>query len=121
MSPANAEKLDRAEHAPSEADEIAGDNTLDSVAVVAQILDELAAAQQPLGVTQLARQLQHSKARMHRYLASLRRAGLVEQDAASERYRLGWKLFQLGEAAGQQFDLRRLAEGHLRRLDRKSV
>lgn len=97
---------------PSTAD----DNTLDSVAFVAQILDELAAAQQPLGVTQLARQLDHSKARIHRYLTSLRRAGLVEQDAASERYRLGWKLFQLGEAAGQQFDLRRLAEGSLRRL-----
>jgi len=116
MSSANADKLDRPERESSEADDNAADNTLDSVAVVAQILDELAAAQQPLGVTQLARQLKHSKARIHRYLTSLRRAGLVEQDAASERYRLGWKLFQLGEAAGQQFDLRRLAEGSLRRL-----
>jgi IclR family transcriptional regulator, KDG regulon repressor len=112
VSTANADRLDRTERESSAAD----DNTLDSVAVVAQILDELAASQQPLGVTQLARALQHSKARIHRYLTSLRRAGLVEQDAATERYRLGWKLFQLGEAAGQQFDLRRLAEGHLRRL-----
>lgn len=100
------------ERAAAEAD----DTTLDSVAVVAQILDELAGARQPLGVTQLARQLEHSKARIHRYLVSLKRLGLVEQDAASERYRLGWKLFQLGEAAGQQFDLRRLADPHLRRL-----
>ena len=107
MTPASTDEL-----APAEAD----DNTLDSVAVVAQILDELAAAQQPIGVTQLARQLDHSKARMHRYLVSLKRLGLVEQDAASERYRLGWKLFQLGEAAGRQFDLRRLAEAHLRWL-----
>lgn len=112
MPTANADRLERTGSEPSAAD----DNTLDSVAVVAQILDELAAAQQPLGVTQLARALEHSKARIHRYLTSLRRAGLVEQDAASERYRLGWKLFQLGEAAGQQFDLRRLAEGSLRRL-----
>ena len=55
------------------ADRPLNDNTLDSVAVVAQILDELAAARgRPLGVTQLARQLEHSKARMHRYLTSLR-------------------------------------------------
>jgi len=104
--------LDRAARGPSAADE----GTLDSVAFVAQLLDELAAAQRPLGVTQLARALDQSKARIHRYLSSLRQSGLVEQDAASERYRLGWKLFQLGEAAGRQFDLRRLAEGHLRKL-----
>jgi DNA-binding IclR family transcriptional regulator len=112
MSSTSADKLPPDEREPSAAD----DNTLDSVAVVAEILDELAAARQPLGVTQLARQLDHSKARMHRYLVSLKRLGLVEQDAASERYRLGWKLFQLGEAAGQQFDLRRLADPYLRRL-----
>lgn len=92
------------------------ENTLESVTVVAQILHELAVAQQPLGVTQLARALDHTKARVYRYLASLKRLGLVEQDAATERYRLGWKLFQLGEAAGQQFDLRRVADPYLKRL-----
>jgi DNA-binding IclR family transcriptional regulator len=111
MAEANA-GLERAARAPSAADE----GSLDSVAFVARLLDELAAAREPLGVTRLAHALDDSKARIHRYLASLRRAGLVEQDAATERYRLGWKLFQLGEAAGQQFDLRRLADGHLRRL-----
>jgi IclR family KDG regulon transcriptional repressor len=94
----------------------ADEGTLDSVTVVAQILHELAVAQQPMGVTQLARQLDHSKARIYRYLASLKQLGLVEQDAATERYRLGWKLFQLGEAAAQQFDLRRLADPYLKRL-----
>ena len=71
MSSAGADNL--AERVASEAD----DGTLDSVAVVAQILDELAGAQQPLGVTQLARALDHSKARIHRYLTSLKRLGLV--------------------------------------------
>lgn len=89
---------------------------LDSVTVVVQILQELAAAQQPLGVTSLARRLNHSKARIYRYLASLKQLGLVEQDSATDHYRLGWKLFQLGEAAAQQFDLRRLADPYLKRL-----
>jgi DNA-binding IclR family transcriptional regulator len=93
-----------------------GNGALESITVVAQILHELAGAEQPLGVTQLARQLGSSKARVYRYLASLRQLGLVEQDSATERYRLGWKLFQLGEAAARQFDLRRFAEPYLRRL-----
>lgn len=95
---------------------LSDEGALDSVVMVARVLDELAIAQQPLGVTQLARQLDHTKARVHRYLASLKQVGLVEQDAATERYRLGWKLFQLGEAASQQFDLRRIADAYLKRL-----
>lgn len=94
----------------------AGDGALDSITVVAQILHELAAAQQPIGVTHLARRLESSKARVYRYLASLKTLGLVEQDRATDRYRLGWKLVQLGEAAAQQFDLRQLADPYLKRL-----
>jgi DNA-binding IclR family transcriptional regulator len=35
---------------------------------------------------------------------------MVEQEHSTERYRLGWRLFQLGEAARAQFDLRYRAE-----------
>ncbi|UUZ69216.1 helix-turn-helix domain-containing protein [Polaromonas sp. P2-4] len=40
-------------------------NSLDSVAVVAQLLDELAAAPAPMGVSEIARALNQSKARIH--------------------------------------------------------
>ncbi len=94
----------------------ADDGTLESVAVLARLLDELARAGEPLGVTQLARQTGQSKARVYRFLSSLRSQGMVDQDASTERYRLGWKLFQLGEAAASQFDLKRLADPLLRQL-----
>ncbi|MDG1709226.1 MAG: IclR family transcriptional regulator C-terminal domain-containing protein, partial [Emcibacteraceae bacterium] len=42
--------------------------------------------------------------------------GVVEQEKTSEKYRLGWKLFQLGQAAFEQFDLKAIAEPHMARL-----
>ena len=89
---------------------------LDSVSLVSRILDELAMAPASMGVTELARALGESKARIHRNLASLRLHGFVDQEQDTERYRLGWKLFQLGERAALQFDLRKLADPLLKRL-----
>lgn len=89
---------------------------LESVATVARLLEVLAVAPQPVGVTELARQLGTSKARVHRFLTALKRYGLVDQELATERYRLGWRLFQLGDLAAARFDLRRLAEPVLQHL-----
>jgi DNA-binding IclR family transcriptional regulator len=94
----------------------AAGEALDSVAMIARLFDELAAAPAAMGVTELARALGESKARVHRNLQSLKRFGLIDQESASEKYRLGWKLFQLGERAGQQFDLRERALPALKRL-----
>ncbi|MDO8605132.1 MAG: IclR family transcriptional regulator [Phaeospirillum sp.] len=91
-------------------------NSLDSVAVVAQLLDELAAAPAPMGVSEIARALKQSKARIHRNLVSLKHFGLIDQDAATEKYRLGWKLFQLGERAGVQSNIRAIAAPYLKLL-----
>jgi DNA-binding IclR family transcriptional regulator len=89
---------------------------LDSVSVIARILDELAMGPKAMGVTELSRALGETKARVYRNLSSLKQYGLVDQEHATERYRLGWKLFQLGERAGLQFDLRLLADPFLKRL-----
>ncbi len=89
---------------------------LDSVALIARMLDALAVAPSAMGVTALARALGESKARVHRNLSSLRSFGLVDQEHSTEKYRLGWKLFQLGERAALQFDLRAMAAAYLKRL-----
>lgn len=93
---------------------------IQSVAVALRVLDALALAGQPLGVTELARSLGEPKAKVHRHLATLRSLGYADQeeagDAQSRRYRLGWKLFQLGEAAAAQYDLRRVAEPFMLQL-----
>ncbi|OWT63929.1 IclR family transcriptional regulator [Candidimonas nitroreducens] len=91
-------------------------NSVDAVKVSARILDSLALAQRPMGVTELAAQLNETKPRIHRHLGTLKEVGLIEQDRATELYRLGWRLFQLGESASSQFDLRRRAEHYLVQL-----
>jgi len=84
--------------------------------MMAQLLEELARAQEPMGVTQLAQVLETSKPRVSRYLSSLRHLGFAEQDSITERYRLGWKILMLGEAATRQFDVRRIAQPYLSAL-----
>lgn len=89
---------------------------LESVDIVFQMLDKLVAARRPLGVTDFAQLLGEPKPRMYRHLASLRQLGLVEQDPQTEKYRLGAKLVIYGQAAGEQFDLRAIADPYLTRL-----
>ena len=91
-------------------------NSVEAVKVTVRILDELALAQRAMGVTELADLLKETKPRVHRHLSTLREMGLVEQDQSTDRYRLGWRVFQLGEAAGTQFDLRSRAEPYLVRI-----
>lgn len=91
-------------------------NSVEAVKVAVRILDELALGQRAMGVTELADALGETKPRVHRHLSTLREMGLIEQDQATERYRLGWRVFQLGEAAGTQFDLRSRAEPFLLRM-----
>jgi DNA-binding IclR family transcriptional regulator len=98
--------------------------TIQSVVVAARVLEALAASSVPIRLTELARQLGEAKARVHRHLTTLRQLGFVDQDRASERYRLGWKLVNLGQAAAEQFEIRKLAEPYmlrLRELSRQTV
>lgn len=98
--------------------EIAGapSTIIQSVVVAASVLEALAAAGKPVRLTELAEQLGEAKARIHRHLTTLRSVGLVDQDRSSERYRLGWKLVNLGQAAADQFEIRAIAEPFLLRL-----
>src|SRR5262244_597095 len=83
----------------------AGDG-LQSLQTTFRILDELANAQGPVGVSELARTLGELKPRVYRHLSTLKGLGAVFQDAKSGGYSLGSRLFSLGEAALEQFDLR---------------
>src|SRR5581483_8306260 len=93
-----------------------GSGVIQSVATAAQIIEALAAAGQPLRLTALANQLGEPKAKVHRHLATLKHLGFVDQDRQTECYRLGPKLAHIGQAAADQFDLRRLAEPYMLRL-----
>jgi DNA-binding IclR family transcriptional regulator len=99
-----------------EDDRTQGSGLIQSVVMTAQILEALAAAGQPMRLTALANHLGEPKARMHRHLSTLKYLGFVEQDAKTECYKLGLKLAHVGQAAIEQFDLRRLAEPYALRL-----
>jgi IclR family transcriptional regulator, KDG regulon repressor len=107
-SPASDEDDDEGAAAPS--------FLVHSVVMASEIIDALAAAPQPMRLTALANQLGETKAKIHRHLATLKHLGLVDQDRSTEWYKLGPKLVSLGQAATEQFELRRIAEPYMQTL-----
>lgn len=71
---------------------------------VVDILEAFTTLGPELGVSDISRALNLKKATTHRLLASLRRRGIVEQDVRSRRYRLGLKLWELGQLATTHVD-----------------
>lgn len=96
-------------------EESEGTAAIGSVLMSVRVLEAMALAGGPLRVSDLARQLGEAKGRVHRHLVTLRQAGLVAQDA-TERYHLTWRLFRIGQAAAEHFDLKRVAEPAMHRL-----
>jgi DNA-binding IclR family transcriptional regulator len=78
---------------------------LESVDLVLRLLEHLAAARQPRGVTEVARALGISKPRAHRHLRALVQRGYARQDAATDGYEIGVKVLALGEAVRDRFDV----------------
>ena len=79
------------------------------------ILYLLGESDTPLGLAQVASSLQLHKSTAHRFLMVLEKHRMVER-TSSGKFRLGLKLFDLGNRAIDQYDLRDRARPHLRRL-----
>jgi len=80
------------------------------------VLEALSGPADELGTNELARRTGVNPSTVSRMLATLADAGLVEQVAASGRYRLGVRLVQLGNAVVARLDLRDLGRPHLQEL-----
>ena len=83
----------------------AGVNSLETGLRVARVLAESGA---PRALKDLAAGAAMSPAKAHRYLVSLIRAGLAEQDLESGRYRLGPLALEFGLGALRSLDVLRL-------------
>src|SRR3712207_4619119 len=59
------------------------------------------------GVTEVAKALEINKSTAYRLLTTLRDRGLVEQDAATEKYRLGFGLVALASSVTADLDIAR--------------
>jgi DNA-binding IclR family transcriptional regulator len=72
------------------------------------------------GVTEVARELDIHKSTAYRLLTTLRDRGLVEQDAATEKYRLGFGLVLLARAVSADLDILRCARPVCERLSERT-
>jgi DNA-binding IclR family transcriptional regulator len=79
------------------------------------VLDLLAESEMPLGLAQVSSSLQLHKSTAHRFLMVLERHRMVER-TGNGKFRLGLRLFDFGNRAIEQYDLRERAQPHLRRL-----
>ena len=81
-----------------------------------RMLEHLAASREPVGVTDLARAFDSSKATVYRHLQTLMRHGFVRQEPATMRYEVGIKLFILGERIRERFEVLAVARDEMARL-----
>jgi len=79
------------------------------------VLDLLGTSATPLGLAQVAASLKLHKSTAHRFLMVLERHRMVERTVAG-KFRLGLRLFDYGNRAIEQYDLRDRALPHLKRL-----
>lgn len=83
---------------------------------VADVLALFTTGPAPLGVSEIARELDLSKAVVHRILQSLTSRFFVAADTRTRGYRLGPAALAVGARALRDFDLRSVARPVLRRL-----
>ncbi|MDN5327296.1 MAG: IclR family transcriptional regulator, regulon repressor, partial [Moorella sp. (in: firmicutes)] len=87
-----------------------------SVAKALMILDLLAASQREMSLAELAREMDLPKSTLHGLLSTLRDYGYIEQSAFDGRYRLGVRLFEIGNAVANNWDVRRVAAPYIQQL-----
>lgn len=99
---------------------MAGDDTIQSVVMALRILETIAANPEPMGITQLARIVGTTKTTIHRHVRTLVAQGYLRQDTESERYKVGVRLYLLGQSVAESFDLVSVARPVMSKLRDKS-
>src|SRR3974390_3107266 len=82
---------------------------------VVAIMDILGQSDDCMSLAEICKRMELRKSTAHRSLIALERTGLIER-APGNRYRLGLKLYDMGNRAVEQVDLRSRANPYLRRL-----
>jgi IclR family KDG regulon transcriptional repressor len=85
-----------------------------------RLLDQLAEMETEPSASELAAKLELHKSTVHRLLAILERHRYLERNLESGRYRLGWRLFELGSLAVSRLDLYHRARPYVETLMRKT-
>ncbi|HWK46334.1 MAG TPA: IclR family transcriptional regulator [Stellaceae bacterium] len=80
-----------------------------------QLIEALSRSAEPVGVSQLGRDLQLNKSTVYRLVDTLCRHGYARQDTTSGRYALTVKLWELGVGVVRDLNLRQVARPVLER------
>jgi len=84
------------------------------------VLEHLSRIEQDIDLATLTQQLDMPKTTLLRLLNTLKKHNFVQQDDRSRRYRLGWALIHLGQAANRVFDIVEFIHPYLAKLSRRS-
>jgi DNA-binding IclR family transcriptional regulator len=95
---------------------IKGSYVIKSVNHAMDLLDEFKGDRDELGVTELNDRLNLDKNKIFRLLATLETRGYIEQNKATENYRLGLKSLELGQAFIKQLGLVRSVKPFLKEI-----
>ena len=71
------------------------------------------------GVTELSEELRLSKSHVHQLLKSLEEKGFARKDPVGHKYRIGFKLLELGDIVAHTSDIRSVALPFMHRLQGK--
>ncbi len=89
---------------------------IQAVSHALDLLEQFHGEVDELGVTELSKRLKLHKNNVFRLLATLESRGYIEQNKATENYRLGLKSLELGQTFIKQMGLLRQAKPILERL-----
>ncbi len=93
---------------------------LKSLTKVVRVLEAFSTVDRALSLADIVERTEFPKSTAHRLLAAMRDAGLLDQDRERDRYRLGMKLFELGNIVLANMDLHREARPFVDALTRQS-
>ena len=85
---------------------------IQSIEVGMHILKKIAEAGKPLSITEIAILCETSKSKLHRYLTSFIRTGMLEK-SPDAKYILGTEIIRLGLKASQKLNITEIAAPHL--------
>ena len=114
-SKAAADQISTTRAEPSGDGESGDPYKLEGLDRVVAILDLLGESDNSLSLAEICHHTQLCKSTSHRALMALERTGLIER-APAHRYRLGLKLYDMGNRAVEQIDLRARIHPYLRKL-----
>jgi DNA-binding IclR family transcriptional regulator len=90
--------------------------TIQSVERALDILESFDHFKQEFGVTELSKHLRLHKSTVHGIMTTLTHRGYLDQNLKTGGYRLGLKLFELGEIVQEGIDLKTISEPFLEQL-----